>query len=87
MSPQPSDLPEDPELAEVEARLSAAAEAENEAEYDRSREVLAGAAQMLDALARAIRTGDPVAYPRSAPATLAPSGGRRCAAPRCAPPA
>ncbi|MDH6141615.1 MULTISPECIES: FUSC family protein [Kitasatospora] len=74
VSPQPSDLPEDPELAEVEARLSAAAEAENEAEYDRSREVLAGAAQMLDALARAIRTGDPVAYPRSAPATLAPSG-------------
>ncbi|MGW3073766.1 FUSC family protein [Kitasatospora sp. NPDC001132] len=34
---------------------------------DRAREVLAAAAEVMDALARAIRTGDPVRLPRSAP--------------------
>ncbi|MBO1416752.1 FUSC family protein [Streptomyces sp. FH025] len=42
-------------------------------ERDRAREVLAAAAEVMDALARAIRTGDPVRLPRSAPSlTLAP---------------
>ncbi|MFE4975581.1 FUSC family protein [Kitasatospora sp. NPDC056651] len=36
-------------------------------ERDRAREVLAAAAEVMDALARAIRTGDPVRLPRSAP--------------------
>ncbi|MGW2544230.1 FUSC family protein, partial [Kitasatospora sp. NPDC001574] len=41
-------------------------------ERDRAREVLAAAAEAMDALARAIRTGDPLQLPRSAPAlTLA----------------
>ncbi|MFD8702236.1 FUSC family protein [Kitasatospora sp. NPDC059648] len=34
---------------------------------DRAREVLAAAAEVMDALARAIRAGDPVRLPRSAP--------------------
>ncbi|MFE4512893.1 FUSC family protein [Kitasatospora sp. NPDC056783] len=43
-------------------------------ERDRAREVLAAAAEVMDALARAIRTGDPVRLPRSAPSlTLAGS--------------
>ncbi|MFF9642804.1 FUSC family protein [Kitasatospora aureofaciens] len=37
-------------------------------ERDRAREVLAAAAEVMDALARAIRTADPVRLPRSAPA-------------------
>ncbi len=37
-------------------------------ERDRAREVLAAAAEAMDALARAIRTGDPVRLPSSAPA-------------------
>ncbi|MEU9043222.1 MULTISPECIES: FUSC family protein [unclassified Kitasatospora] len=36
-------------------------------ERDRAREVLAASADAMDALARAIRTGDPVRLPRSAP--------------------
>ncbi|MFH9349358.1 FUSC family protein [Kitasatospora sp. NPDC017646] len=36
-------------------------------ERDRAREVLAAAAEVMDALARAIRAGDPVRLPRSAP--------------------
>ncbi|GAA1965978.1 FUSC family protein [Kitasatospora viridis] len=43
-------------------------------ERDRAREVLAGAAQLLDALARAIRSGEPLVYPKSTPAALAPPG-------------
>ncbi|MBD0674154.1 FUSC family protein [Streptomyces sp. CBMA156] len=34
---------------------------------DRAREVLAASAEVMDALARAVRTGDPVRLPRSAP--------------------
>ncbi|WP_344345439.1 FUSC family protein, partial [Kitasatospora putterlickiae] len=37
-------------------------------ERDRAREVLAASAEAMDALARAIRTGDPLQLPRSAPA-------------------
>ncbi|MER6299420.1 FUSC family protein [Kitasatospora sp. NPDC001539] len=37
-------------------------------ERDRAREVLAASAEVMDALARAIRTGDPVRLPSSAPA-------------------
>lgn len=37
-------------------------------ERDRAREVLAAAAEAMDALARAIRTGDPLRLPSSAPA-------------------
>ncbi|MFJ9772900.1 FUSC family protein [Kitasatospora sp. NPDC101157] len=37
-------------------------------ERDRAREVLAAAAEVMDAIARAVRTGDPVRLPRSAPA-------------------
>ncbi|MEV6975796.1 FUSC family protein [Kitasatospora sp. NPDC093806] len=37
-------------------------------ERDRAREVLAAAAEAMDALARAVRTGDPVQLPRSGPA-------------------
>ncbi|MFJ5119557.1 FUSC family protein [Kitasatospora sp. NPDC088548] len=41
-------------------------------ERDRARAVLAAAAETMDALARAVRTGDPLRLPRSAPAlTLA----------------
>ncbi|MFE2724526.1 FUSC family protein [Kitasatospora sp. NPDC059327] len=41
-------------------------------ERDRARAVLAAAAEAMDALARAVRTGDPLRLPRSAPAlTLA----------------
>ncbi|MGV9265795.1 FUSC family protein [Kitasatospora sp. NPDC003701] len=41
-------------------------------ERDRARAVLAAAAEAMDALARAVRTGDPLQLPRSAPAlTLA----------------
>ncbi|MFD8786945.1 FUSC family protein [Kitasatospora sp. NPDC059599] len=36
-------------------------------ERDRAREVLAASAEVMDALARAIRTGEPVRLPRSAP--------------------
>ncbi|WP_063774824.1 FUSC family protein [Kitasatospora azatica] len=58
-----------PTLAAIaDPELGAAAEGP---ERDRARELLAGAAQLLDALARAIRGGDPVAYPKSAPAALA----------------
>ena len=62
-----------PTLAAVaDPAIGAAAEGP---ERDRVRELLAGAAQLLDALARAIRTGDPVVYPDSAPAALvAPAG-------------
>ncbi|RAJ37586.1 putative membrane protein YccC [Kitasatospora sp. SolWspMP-SS2h] len=41
--------------------------AEEGAERDRAREVLAAAADVLDALARAIRSGDPVRLPRDTP--------------------
>ncbi|KIQ63043.1 hypothetical protein TR51_29990 [Kitasatospora griseola] len=41
--------------------------AEEGPERDRAREVLAAAADVLDALARAIRTGDPVQLPRDTP--------------------
>ncbi|MFJ5922765.1 FUSC family protein [Kitasatospora sp. NPDC092948] len=41
--------------------------AEEGPERDRAREVLAAAAEVLDALARAIRTGDPVQLPRDTP--------------------
>ncbi|MET8630148.1 FUSC family protein [Kitasatospora sp. NPDC004669] len=42
-------------------------------ELDRARELLAAAAEVLDALAQAIRTGDPLHLPRSAPSlTLTP---------------
>ncbi|RKT16720.1 putative membrane protein YccC [Streptomyces sp. 1114.5] len=37
-------------------------------ERDRAREVLAAAAEVMDALARAVSTGDPLRFPRSAPA-------------------
>ncbi len=57
-----------PTLAAVaDPAIGAAAEGP---ERDRVRELLAGAAQLLDALARAIRTGDPVQYPQSAPTAL-----------------
>ncbi|MFJ8627593.1 FUSC family protein [Kitasatospora sp. NPDC093550] len=48
-------------------------------ERDRAREVLAASAEVMDALARAIRTGDPVRLPRSTPSlTLAgPDDGPR----------
>ncbi|MFJ1753670.1 FUSC family protein [Kitasatospora sp. NPDC088134] len=42
--------------------------AEEGPERDRAREVLAAAAEVLDALARAIRTGDPVRLPKDTPA-------------------
>ncbi|BAJ29752.1 MULTISPECIES: FUSC family protein [Kitasatospora] len=42
--------------------------AEEGAERDRAREVLAAAADVLDALARAIRSGDPVRLPKDTPA-------------------
>ncbi|WP_344447058.1 FUSC family protein, partial [Kitasatospora nipponensis] len=62
-----------PTLAAVaDPQIGAAAEGP---ERDRVRELLAGAAQLLDALARAIRTGEPVGYPRSAPASLVPPSG------------
>ncbi|MFI9270065.1 FUSC family protein [Kitasatospora sp. NPDC052896] len=62
-----------PTLAAVaDPRLGAAAQGP---ERDRVRELLAGTAELLDALARAIRTGEPLCYPRSAPAALvAPAG-------------
>ncbi|MFE2350654.1 FUSC family protein [Kitasatospora cineracea] len=41
--------------------------AEEGAERDRAREVLAAAAEVLDALARAIRSGDPVRLPKDTP--------------------
>ena len=46
-------------------------------ERDRAREVLAAAAEAMDALARAVRTGDPLRLPRSAPALtlLTPADG------------
>ncbi|PYC87587.1 hypothetical protein C7C46_04470 [Streptomyces tateyamensis] len=61
-----------PTLAAVaDPELGAAAEGP---ERDRARELLDGAAQLLDALARAIRTGEPLVYPKAAPATLAAPG-------------
>lgn len=57
-----------PTLAAIaDPELGAAAEGP---ERDRARELLDGAAQLLDALARAIRTGEPASYPASAPAAL-----------------
>ncbi|MFI6153679.1 FUSC family protein [Kitasatospora sp. NPDC051170] len=41
-------------------------------ERDRAREVLAASAEVMDALARAVRTGDPLRLPRSAPALSVP---------------
>ncbi|MFE9422390.1 FUSC family protein [Kitasatospora sp. NPDC006697] len=61
-----------PALAAIaDPEIGAAAEGP---ERDRAREVLAGAAQLLDALARAIRSGEPLDYPKSTPAALAPPG-------------
>ncbi|WP_329565949.1 FUSC family protein [Kitasatospora sp. NBC_01266] len=58
-----------PTLAAIaDPRLGAAAEGP---ERDRARELLSGAAQLLDVLARAIRTGEPPSYPGSATAALA----------------
>ncbi|WP_280667597.1 MULTISPECIES: FUSC family protein [unclassified Kitasatospora] len=57
-----------PTLAAVaDPAIGAAAEGP---ERDRARELLAGSAQLLDALARAIRTGEPVEYLASSPAAL-----------------
>ncbi len=62
-----------PTLAAIaDPEIGAAAEGP---ERDRARELLDGAAQLLDALARAIRTGEPLQYPKSAPASLVPPGG------------
>ncbi|MFC9325777.1 FUSC family protein [Kitasatospora sp. NPDC057015] len=45
-------------------------------ERDRARDVLAAAAEAMDAVARAVRTGDPLRLPRSTPAlTLVPPAG------------
>ncbi|MEU9130059.1 FUSC family protein [Kitasatospora sp. NPDC048540] len=55
-----------PALAALaDPRVGAAAEGP---ERDRAREILAAAAEVLDALARAVRSGDPYRPPRSTPA-------------------
>ena len=57
-----------PTLAAIaDPEIGAAAEGP---ERDRARELLAGAAQVLDALARAIRTGEPASWSATAPAAL-----------------
>ncbi|MEY9943720.1 FUSC family protein [Kitasatospora sp. GAS1066B] len=58
-----------PTLAAIsDPQLGAAAEGP---ERDRVRELLGGAAQLLDVLARAIRTGDPPSYPGAVTTALA----------------
>ncbi|WAL72946.1 hypothetical protein OU787_16405 [Kitasatospora sp. YST-16] len=66
--------------------------AEEGAERDRAREVLSAAAEVLDALARAIRSGDPVRLPKDTPAWRWPARAAAaartgCAARPAAPPA